>query len=122
MYAYTGIRPLGSESCLRAALELQKTLNARYYVIHIGERGSFVYDGKYYHMISPFSVKAVDETAAADVFVAALTVEYIRNGKDIVAACKYANAAGALSVLKAGTTPSMPYHADVMHFISKYNF
>lgn len=122
IYSYTGILPVGSESCLRAALELQKMIDARYYVIHIGDKGSFVYDGKYYHMISPYAVKAVDETGAGDVFVGALTVEYTRNGKDIIAACKYANAAGALSVLKAGTTPSMPFHADVMQFISKYSF
>ena len=119
-YNLTGIRPVASESCLRAAIELQRMVKAKYYVIHIGEKGSFVYDGKYYHMVSPYSVKAVDETGAGDVFVAALTVEYIRNGKDIIPACKYANAAGALSVLKSGTTPSMPFHADVMHFISKY--
>lgn len=121
-FFYTGIRPVGSESCLRAALELQKIIDAKYYVIHIGDKGSFVYEGKYYHMISPYSVKEVDETGASDVFVAALTIEYVRNGKDIIAACKYANAAGALSVLKSGTTPSMPFHADVMQFLSKYNF
>ncbi len=116
----TGVLPIGSESCLRAALELQKIVKAKYYVIHVGERGSFIYDGKFYHMISPYNVKAVDETGAGDVFTAALTVEYVRNGKDIIAACKYANAAGALSVLKNGSTPSMPYHTDVMNFIAKY--
>ncbi len=119
--ALTGIRPVGSESCLRAAIELQRTVRAKYYVIHIGERGSFIYDGKYYHMISPYAVKAVDETGAGDVFTAAMTVEYVRNGKDIISACKYANAAGALSVLKNGTTPAMPYHTDVMNFIARYS-
>ena len=117
---YTGILPIGSESCLRASLELQRKIKASYYVIHIGEKGSFVYDGKYYHMIAPYVVKAVDDSGAGDVFVSALTVEYVRNGHDIIAACKYANAAGALSVLKQGTAPSMPYHDDVMRFVAKY--
>lgn len=117
----TDVFPIGSASCLRAVLELQKSVKATYYVINLGDKGAFIYDGKYYHMISPYAVKTLDNAGSFDVFTAALTIEYIRNKKDIVSACKYASAASALSLLKAGTVNSMPHHADVLEFIAKYN-
>lgn len=119
---YTGILPSSAESALRAAIELQKSVKATYYVIRLGEKGAFVYDGKYYHMVSSYIVKTVDTSASNDIFAAGLLLEYIRNSGDIVSACKYANAAVALSVQKAGSTASMPYHDEVMAFIAKKDF
>jgi ribokinase len=115
---FTGINPSNPDNCLRAAMELQKLVTAKYYVIKLGGRGCYIYDGKYYHCLPAYGVNAVDTTAAGDAFTAALTYEYLRSG-DIRSACKYANAVGALTVTKNGALPSLPTENEVLDFIRK---
>ena len=119
---YTGILPVNADSALRAAIELQKYVSASYYVIRIGSKGVFIYDGKYYHMVSSYVVREIDATADTEVFMSGLLLEYIRNGKDIVSAAKYANAAVALAIQRNGSTASMPFHEEVKSFIEKKGF
>ncbi len=103
----TGIRPNNLENCLRASIALCNRVDIRYVVLKLGARGCYVYDGKYCDLISPVEVSVVDTTAAGDVFTAALTTEYLRTG-DILASARFANAAGALAVSKAGAIASVP--------------
>ena len=103
----TGIRPNSLENCLRASIALCNRVDIRYVVLKLGARGCYVYDGKYCDLISPVEVPVVDTTAAGDVFTAALTTEYLRTG-DILASARFANAAGALAVSKAGAIASVP--------------
>ena len=114
---FTGINPSNPDNCLRAAMELQKKVVAKYYVIKLGGRGCYIYDGKYYHCLPAYGVNAVDTTAAGDAFTAALTLEYLRSG-DIVRAGRYANVVGALAVSKKGALPSLPTEALVNKFIA----
>lgn len=115
---FTGINPSNPNNCLRAAMELQKKVVAKYYVIKLGGRGCYIYDGKYYHCLPAYGVNAVDTTAAGDAFTAALTLEYLRSG-DIVRAGRYANVVGALAVSKKGALPSLPTDAMVEKFIAE---
>ena len=115
---FTGINPTNPDNCLRAAMELQKKVVAKYYVIKLGGRGCYIYDGKYYHCLPAYGVNAVDTTAAGDAFTAALTLEYLRSG-DIVRAGRYANVVGALAVSKKGALPSLPTDAMVEKFIAE---
>ena len=115
---FTGINPSNPDNCLRAAMELQKKVVAKYYVIKLGGRGCYIYDGKYYHCLPAYGVNAVDTTAAGDAFTAALTLEYLRSG-DIVRAGRYANIVGALAVSKKGALPSLPTDAMVNNFIAE---
>lgn len=103
----TGIRPNNLENCLRASIALCNKVDIKYVVLKLGNRGCYVYDGKYCDIVSPFDVTAVDHTAAGDVFTAALTSEYLRTG-DVLSAAKFANAAGALAVTKVGGVNSVP--------------
>ena len=119
---FAGFAPLNSDMALRIAIQLQKHINANYYVIRMGEKGAFIYDGKHYHIVSSHIVRSVDSSASDEVFSAAFLLEYIRNGKNIIPACKYANAAVALTVQKIGTTASMPYHDEVIEFIAKKSY
>lgn len=120
LYTYTGINPTSNDKCLRACMELAKLIEAKYYIIKLGERGVFYYDGIYHDIISPHKVKVVDTTSAGDVFTAALAVEYLRTG-DIKHACKYANIAGAVTVTRAGSFNSVPGHEDVTAFAAERN-
>ena len=115
---FTGINPTNPDNCLRAAMALQKLVTAKYYVIKLGGRGCYIYDGKYYHCLPAYGVNAVDTTAAGDAFTAALTLEYLRSG-DIVRAGRYANVVGALAVSKKGALPSLPTDAMVNKFIAE---
>lgn len=116
--AFTGIYPDNPDTCLTAAIALARRVRAKYYVIKLGERGCYVYDGKYYSCVPGYSVPVVDTTAAGDVFTAALTLEYLRSG-DIVRAARFGNVAGALSVCVAGALPSLPTSAAVEDFMEQ---
>lgn len=112
----TGIRPNNLENCLRASIALCNRVDIKYVVLKLGERGCYVYDGKYSHLISPFDVPVTDTTAAGDIFTAALTTEYLRTG-DILSSAEFANAAGALAVSKLGAINSIPSLEDVRKLV-----
>ena len=112
---FTGITPNSEESALRAAIKLSSVVSAKYIVIKLGERGSFIYDGREYYVIPSEKVEAVDTTAAGDVFTAVMTYVYLSNG-NIVSAVKYATCAAALSVMKAGASSSIPTRAEVIAY------
>ncbi len=114
----TGIRPDTLENCLRASIALCNRVDIKYVVLKLGARGCYVYDGKYCDLISPCEVPVVDTTAAGDVFTAALTSEYLRTN-DILASARFANAAGALAVSKAGAIASVPTLEEVRALMAK---
>jgi ribokinase len=114
----TGIRPNAPDDCLRASIALCNKVDIKYVVLKLGDRGAFIYDGKYCDIVEGYEVNAIDTTAAGDAFTAALTVEYLR-GKDIYSAVKYANAVGALTTTKVGALNSLPREADVKKFLAE---
>ncbi len=117
---YTGILPQGADSSLRAALALFKRVKCKYLVIKQGSRGAFLYDGKHYSMIPAYRAdKVVDTTAAGDAFTAAMVLEYLESGGDIVLSAKYGAAAGAVAVSKNGAASSVPTTAEIMDFIKR---
>lgn len=117
---YTGIVPQGADSALRAALSLWRRVKCKYLVIKQGARGVFIYDGKHYSMIPSYRPdKLVDTTAAGDAFTAALTLEYMESGGDIVMSAKYAAAVGAVTVSRNGAASSVPTHDEVLDFIRR---
>ena len=113
----TGIRPDSLENCLRASIALCNKVDIKYVVLKLGARGCHVYDGKYCNLISPCEVPVVDTTAAGDIFTAALTAEYLRTN-DILAAARFANAAGALAVSKKGAVTAVPTLEEVRKFLN----
>ena len=101
---------------MRASIALCNKVDIKYVVLKLGERGCYIYDGKYCDLISPYDVPVVDTTAAGDVFTAALTTEYLRTN-DIISSAKFANAAGALAVTKLGAINSVPTLEEVRKLI-----
>ncbi len=120
-YELTGIRPIGADNALRAALALRRRVNAKYIVLRLGERGAFIYDGKYHSVVPAFPVtKVVDTSAAGDAFTAALTLMYLES-LDIKSAARFASSAGALAVTKAGASVSIPGRDEVLAYMKKYS-
>lgn len=81
-------------------------------VITLGSKGSFTKTDQYY-LIPGLSVKAVDSTAAGDIYHGAFTY-FISNGYSLLESMKLANIAGALSVTKVGGKNSMPELEEVL--------
>ncbi len=117
--ALTGIRPTGSDTCLKAMLELQKMVKARYYIIKMADRGSFYFDGRHFNMAASYIVRAVDTAGAGDAFMAGFAYRYLESRGDIAAACKFGNTVAAITIMRPGTVASMPTMQEVESFIAR---
>ena len=119
-YAITGTYPVGSDSCLKAAVELEKRVKARYYVIRLAERGLFLYDGRYCHMVPAFGVRLPEGEPLAPALTAVLALAYVRGGGDILAACRYALGYNALLVKNAAIPNYFPTDDEISAFVQKF--
>lgn len=117
---FTGISPDSAENCLKAAMALECLVDADYYVIKLGGRGSYLYFDGEGRSFPAFPVNVVDTTAAGDAFTAALTLEYLRTS-DIFAAIEYASAVGAITVSRFGASTSLPDAEEVEDFLFEIN-
>jgi ribokinase len=108
----TGTRTGEEKADMNIALDLIAR-GAKAAVLKLGSRGSMVVtaDG---HMarVPAYNVEIVDTTAAGDAFTAALAVN-VAEGKDLIAAAKFANAAGALACTRLGAQSVMPTRDEV---------
>ena len=111
----TGIRVAGPASARRAA-EALLARGVGAVVLTLGRDGAYLAADALRLHVSGFRVRAVDTTAAGDVFSGALAVARAE-GRPLEAAVCFANAAAALSVTKAGAQPSAPARARILSFL-----
>src|SRR5579862_1206240 len=90
-------------------------LGARTEILKLGEQGCVVVGGTGNQAIPAPHVKAVDTTAAGDVFNAALAVA-LGEGTSLHDACAFANRAAAISVTRRGAQAAAPSRAEVDAF------
>jgi ribokinase len=107
----TGIKVTDAVSAQMAAKELHQK-GVKNIVITMGSSGAYLYDGTVSKMISVAPAKAVDTTAAGDVFNGALAVA-LSEGKDLEEAVIFANKASAISVTRMGAQASAPYRNEI---------
>jgi ribokinase len=81
-------------------------------VITLGPRGAMFSTGSAEGFVPGFTIKAVDSTAAGDVFNGALAVS-LSEGQPLREAVLFANAAAALSVSRLGAQPSAPRRLEI---------
>jgi ribokinase len=82
-------------------------------VVTLGHQGAWYVDRDGTSVRVPaFSVPAVDSTAAGDAFTGAIAVAWAE-GRDLVDAVRWACAAGAASVRRAGSSISLPRRAEI---------
>jgi ribokinase len=105
---------LDPEQALAIAHKLRER-KARTVVVKLGDQGCLLLDDTGSELIPAPSVKAVDTTAAGDEFNAALAVA-LSEGSDLRAACRFANAAAALSVTRLGAQASAPARVELEAF------
>lgn len=112
----TGLK-VASEKDVAAAADALMAKGIETVIVTMGPKGAFVATADSKELVSGFSVKAVDATAAGDVFNGTLAVA-IAEGKPLRKAVSFANAAAALSVTKLGAQPSAPTREEIDKFLS----
>jgi ribokinase len=89
-------------------------------IIKMGSRGAYLACAdELRKMIPAFKVRVVDTTAAGDAFNGALAVALMR-GMGLEEAARFATAAAALSVTRAGAQPAMPTGIEVSNFLKSH--
>ncbi|MBI1780707.1 MAG: ribokinase [Sphingobacteriales bacterium] len=107
----TGINVHNDETARQACIALNKKGVATV-IITMGAKGALVYHNNTFFRVSAPKVKAIDTTAAGDVFNAALTVA-LSEDKPMKEAVQLACHAAAVSVTRLGAQSSAPYRKEV---------
>ncbi|MBM3311452.1 MAG: ribokinase [Candidatus Aminicenantes bacterium] len=111
----TGIAVRSRRDMAEAARRLRQR-GPKAVLITLGAKGVFVSAEGTEVWLPAFAVKAVDTTAAGDVFNGALAVA-LADGQTLLEAARFANGAAALSVTKLGAQPSAPARREVELFL-----
>ncbi|AHG20228.1 ribokinase [Chania multitudinisentens RB-25] len=85
-------------------------------IITLGSRGVWLSENGSGKRVPGFKVKAVDTIAAGDTFNGAL-VTALLEGKAMNEAVRFAHAAAAIAVTRAGAQPSVPWRAEIDAFL-----
>ncbi|MDD4868916.1 MAG: ribokinase [Kiritimatiellae bacterium] len=112
----TGITVNGEASAAKAANRL-RARGVSTVIVTLGVHGAFVSTADFCGCIKGFKVKAVDTTAAGDVFNGALAVK-LAEGHSITEAVRFAHAAAAISVTRLGAQTSAPTRKEIEKFIA----
>ena len=89
-------------------------------VLKMGAKGSRIYRRDEVIETPGFAVQEVDPTGAGDSFSAAFTVGMLE-GMPLAQAGRFANAVGALAVMKKGPMEGAPTRAEVEAFLETSN-
>ncbi len=112
----TGIEVKDASSAVKAAEHLLK-MGIKNVIITLGENGSLLCNEKGSEHFKAFKAKAIDSTAAGDVFNGTLAVA-ITNGESLQEAINFAAAAAAISVTREGAQPSIPSRTEIENFLN----
>jgi len=112
----TGVEVKDAESAAEAASRLRGR-GIGTVIITLGPKGVYVSSEELSGPVEGFKVKAVDTTAAGDVFNGALAVA-LAEKRPLKEAVRFANAAAALSVTKLGAQPSAPVRSEIENLLN----
>jgi ribokinase len=115
LQALTG-RAVGSQAD-QAARDLTSGIGLKV-IVKMGDAGALLVDGDRQSFWPAVRVAAVDTTGAGDAFNAALAVA-LSEGQSLTEAGRWAVAAGALCVSRAGAQPSMPTRQEVENTLGR---
>ncbi|MGH2458295.1 MAG: ribokinase [Chloroflexota bacterium] len=113
--------PSGDRSEARRGAHALRARGPSGVVVTLGERGAVAEAAEGTIDLEPFSVAAIDTTAAGDAFSAGLAVGLAR-GMAAPEALRYASAAGALTTTRQGAQPSLPRDDEVRKLLESRRF
>ncbi len=102
------------ESAKLAAKKI-KELGPESVIITLGDMGALVLHDNIFTHVPGFMVKAIDTTAAGDIFNGAFVVA-LSEGKSVVESARFACKAAAISVMKPGAQSSAPFKLEIDRF------
>ena len=119
---FSGIKPAGVEKTLQALIPLAAKIKSKYYVVQLGNDSSFIYDGKYFEVITlPAMLKAKakqENTSMHGTYIGALAARFLET-RDIVDSCKYAGVVSILTRSKFGCLDHIPSQEEIKEFTSE---
>jgi len=115
----TGIKVKDAREAVRAAEQLRRR-GVEIVIVTMGARGAVISHREGTEIVRGFKVRALDTTAAGDVFNGALAVA-LTKGQKVRDAVRFANAAAALSVTCVGAQPSAPSRSAIEKFIKAHS-
>ncbi|SHF89303.1 ribokinase [Mariniphaga anaerophila] len=93
-----------------------REMGAKTVLVTLGEKGVYLKNEKHQGMLVGYPAKAVDTTAAGDIFNGTLVLA-LADGKEIKEAIDFAQRAAAISVTRIGAQPSAPTRQEIDCFI-----
>lgn len=102
----------------KAAAHQLATQVANSVIVTLGAKGAYAVTPSDTVMLEAFKVKAVDTTAAGDVFCGALTTALVEE-MSIKDAMRFASAASAVAVTRLGAQDSAPTRAEIEAMLNK---
>ena len=107
----TGLPVHNVATAKQAAIALHKK-GVSTVIITLGAKGALIYNGNKFFMVAAPRVKAIDTTAAGDVFNGALAVA-LSEDKSILQAVQFACNAAAIAVTRLGAQSSAPFRREI---------
>ena len=114
----TGIRIRNGKGAEKAAGALLN-MGVDAALITMGAGGAYLATPDSGEMVTGYGVRSVDTTGAGDVFNGALATA-LAEGRTLLEAARFANAAAALSVTKLGAQPSVPHRKEIDYFLKAH--
>lgn len=108
----TGI-PVKEELTARKAAQIIHDKGVQNVIITLGAQGAYLHNGTTSRIIHGKKVKAIDTTAAGDVFNGAMAVA-ISEGMNLEDAVGFANSAAAIAVTRLGAQSSVPFRNEIL--------
>ncbi len=110
--------PIADLAGAEAAAAALRGLGVGIVVLTLGERGALLSRATGAELIPAFEVTPVDATAAGDAFVAGFAVA-LAEGRALIEAARWGNAAGALATTEMGAQPSLPTRRAVEQLVAE---
>lgn len=107
----SGVKITDLQSAEQAAQRIHQ-LGVPAVIITMGAKGALIYADSKMELIPASPVKAIDTTAAGDVFNGALAVA-LTEGKTLAESVRFAGKAAAISVTRMGAQDSVPYRHEI---------
>lgn len=115
----TGVKVIDDESAQHASNILHDK-GIETVLITLGSRGVWVSQNNQGTMVPAFKVTAIDTIAAGDTFNGAF-ITALLEGLPMMKAIKFAHAAAAIAVTRAGAQPSIPWRHEIEAFLSQHD-
>lgn len=115
----TGIAPYDVPTNLKICSDLSQQIRAEYYVLRCPDGSCFVYDGKYYIVVTTYDIEPLDDTASSEAFNVSMFLKYLLTG-DMKHACEFGILSEVITAQKFGGAGTIP-DLDAMKKFAKDN-